>query len=388
MTNVTTIQGINSLYYIEYDGKKYYLFGDVHDQTTTCDGLCDYHNYTFDKTFTYNTNCTTITALLDNWFHYNNKYNIKTNVYLEKTYTKKDNYKLNFIDTRKLEGDVGTLTTIKPKHMSWMQLTNDVFRKCLTTNKSNCPFYPYVKMHYIDIRAVDDTRISPFYINDIYHEVIGSKLNPKLEETYKMKKYVTDIISTLVYNYDIIVAGLLDPSGFNAVVNVINGILPYKVDYLYQLSTTRNDVVMYKIAAELQKLDTYMYDKVITYIYGFIDDLMIPVDENYDQDLTAIFDNFGLNVEYNLLCIELFLTKYHNIFTILSAYIMDAYVLARLLTQEGDENIIYAGVAHIDIYKDFFKQLDIHYIVEHDTNYTGCIHDNLLPMYLNINKYR
>lgn len=386
MNNVTTIQGINSMYYIEYDNKKYYLFGDLHDQTTTCDGLCDYHNYTFDKTFTYNTNCTTITALLDNWFYFNNKNNIETNAYFEETFTKKDTHKPNFIDDRKLQENINTLSTIKPKHMSWMQLTNVVFKQCLNKTKTNCPFYPNVKIHYVDIRAVDHQRVSPFYINDIYHQIM--ELNPTLEETYKIKKYVVQVISTLVLHYDIFVAGLLEPNAFNEMVTTMHKILPYKVDYLYQLSTTRDGITMYKIAAALQKLDKYMYSMVITYIYGLIDDLMSDVVSGFDQQMEDIFDNFGISVNYNVDCIDLFLTKYHNVFTVLSAYIMDAYVLARLFTQEGEENIIYAGVAHIDVYKQFFKQLDITYMVEHDTNYDGCVTDDLMPTYLNVNKYR
>lgn len=387
--NVTIIQGINSMYYIEYDNKKYYMFGDLHDQTSVCDGLCDYHNYTFDKTFTYNTNCTTITALLHNWFLYNNKHDIETNVYMEETFTKEDTMNDNFINARNLEGHINTLSTIKPKYMSWMQLTNIVFEHCLKNIKYICPFYPNVKMHYVDIRVYDHKRISPFYINDIYHDI--NMLNPTMDETYKIKKYVVNIIETLIFEYDVIVAGLLDSKEFDTLVDIISNILPYKVDYLYQLSVKRNGVVMYRVAAELQKLLNYnnnMYKKVVLYIYGLIDDLMEPVRDDFDDNVEIIFDNFGTDVEYNMVCIDLFMTKYHNVFTTLSAYIMDAYVLARLFTQEGEENIIYAGAAHIDVYKDFFKQLNTTVIIEHNTNDIGCVTDDLMPMYLNVNKYR
>src|SRR4029079_1159932 len=99
---VTQISGIDSLSIFNYNNKLYVMFGDIHSSINKyCDikNNCDYFDYTFEKVKTYNSSCTSILPLLYLWMLYNNNHNIKTDFYLEESFTKLDWYTIELFDT-------------------------------------------------------------------------------------------------------------------------------------------------------------------------------------------------------------------------------------------------------------------------------------------------
>ena len=88
------ISGVTSLFIYEYDGKKFFLFGDEHYTPVqgSCEKKfnikCDTLDYGFEESVTYNSNYWTIVSLLDEWFTYNNLSDIVTDFYVEVPFTK------------------------------------------------------------------------------------------------------------------------------------------------------------------------------------------------------------------------------------------------------------------------------------------------------------
>src|SRR6185437_13608567 len=91
---ITYVTDVKSLYIYEWHGKRYFFFGDMHGYRLN-GGCQEQHHIECDdyqdnfKTIQYHgTECTSIGALLHNWFVYNNDHNIDTDFYLEEFFTK------------------------------------------------------------------------------------------------------------------------------------------------------------------------------------------------------------------------------------------------------------------------------------------------------------
>ncbi len=182
---INTISGVSSLFIYEYNDKKYYLFGDYHGtRKGSCheQGLqCDAFNYNFTATTNANTNCTTLGALFYNWFKYNNTHHIKTDFYLEEYYTK-ENERVDDLEYTNIIKNRSTKNTRQGspfKDKSWMQLLPYIMSPCFIRDKLNCPFYPNVHLHYIDVRSILTSKglvnISPFSIEKILIYIIENQ---------------------------------------------------------------------------------------------------------------------------------------------------------------------------------------------------------------------
>ena len=334
------ISGINSFYYYEYNNKKYYFFGDLHGYNDGCDEYCDYYNYTFTEVVSYNNNCTDIAALLHNWFNYNNKNEIKTDFYLEDSFTKSNidrRTKFKEAMIQRHHNPYNAFKTIFPyTNASYLELLQDLLQPCLVPDKTSCPYYPNVHVHYTDIRAIDDIRVSPFNLKFLY----GAS-----------KQDIVNTIRTLVYHFDDLLLGILDLNYHNmiTILKHIKLSSPVKIKYdllllkLDELTVIRQDVKMHRVAWSLYNHPD-IKDFILTLCHNEFKNL------NYTKELVKIKDDLTL---------DLFLQKYINLFTIINAYIFDAYLLSRMFNQDGEEIVVYAGAAHIEVCALYFQTLGL-----------------------------
>lgn len=379
MQDITTISGIISCYIFEMNDKKYYLFGDRHfTRSGNCNEygyLCDHFDKSFSKTHTYGSSCTTIGALLHNWFTYNNDHHIKTNFYLEAIYTKNTlPYFTNFTDIIENRKN-NTIVIEEPapfKDRSWMELMSIIRQPCFMQEKTGCPYYPNVHSHYIDIRLVNTSEglinVSPFSFA-LLNEVSN----------------VLEYIKMFILNYKIILDDFLSPYGFEHFVNNIN--LPDEIreefiNNIAQFTVIKDinskKVQMYKAAWELYRLeqkDPELTEKLTTFMY-----LKASAIINY------IITQFTKDIKNNVINRNYYIKKYSALFMDMEIIIMDSYTLARVFLQEGSEIIIYAGNYHIEVYVEFFQYL--HYPLLLSSVGNNCLTMPDLPLYLNANKYR
>ena len=351
----TKISGINSFYYYEYNDKKYFFFGDLHGYHGTCDEVGDYFNYTFTSTLTYNTNVTDIGALFHNWFTYNNKNNIKTDFYLEESFTKSNmdrRTKFKEAMIKRHHNNYNTLSTIFPyNNASYLDILQDLLQPCLIPNKQNCPYYPNIKVHYADIRAIDDIRVSPYHIKFL--------LNAPRQD-------IINVVKTIYYN-DIIL-GILDYRYYDQMIKTLKNIkLSPETKIIYdalllkmdELTVVRNingqDIKMHRVAWSL-----IGHDDIKAFILKLYDYQLKSV--NIIKDIMNIKDD-----------LEIFLQNYMNLFTVISAHIFDSYLLSRMFNQDGEEVIAYAGAAHIEVLDLYFRTLGLEAVYSVPVQERKCI---------------
>lgn len=351
--DVTTISGINSMSIYIYNNTKYFFFGDIHgDNLNNCDNKyhCDYFDYTFKKTISYGSSCTTIGPLLHDWLKYNKKHGIETHFYLEKSYYDKNNNDVftALINRRKLNY-YETMSTIFPDKMSWMELV-----KYLNIGEP------------IDIRFYNNERVSPFHLQFLY----------KIDN----QKEISNFIKIMLMNYKFILQSLLttyDDSLFKFIFSKLSGnfkILYGKQIELMNLMVINNDKkqhIIGKTLSDLSLINPKMTQNIIEFIMLLAEVHMENILSNQDLDY------------------------YVAVFSVLAAYTMDAYVLAKIFLDKINkinkmEVIVYAGAAHCEVYNLFFQNyLNVIPIYESSIiNDQKCITFEQLPLYLDVNKYR
>src|SRR5437868_5348479 len=145
---ITTITGLYSLDVFHYHGKKYFLLGDKHYSRAQgeCAADCDDFDDHWQKRYK-NGSCQSIGLLLHDWLQYNNDHDIVTDFYVEVKFTKQNERS-------------DQLTTLAQPHnaslsnQSWLQLIPILLKSCFVFNKQDCPYYPNIRSHYVDIRYI------------------------------------------------------------------------------------------------------------------------------------------------------------------------------------------------------------------------------------------
>jgi hypothetical protein len=212
--NITYITDVSSFYIFEIQDKKYFFFGDQHFSKSAggCEEKhpfkCDDFDYNFKDQKYYGTSCTSIGVLLHNWFTYNNNHCIKTDFYLEHSYTKSSSRQdvINLQDNTDIE------------HMSWLFLVRSLMHECFVREKTKCPYYPYVHAHYADIRALDvnhvDNIIDPFIFIDLIQFL--DKQDPKtITEVINIKQQIILLFDMINSEYGFLLHGIIDPTDFD-----------------------------------------------------------------------------------------------------------------------------------------------------------------------------
>jgi hypothetical protein len=396
---ITTISGIVSLYIFNYQGKKITLFGDKHfSREGHCKEQgyrCDYFNATFDQTYTYHTECTTIGALLHNWLTYNNDHAIKTNLYIEAFYTKQNERKTNqrfktIIEQRKKHHITNDILINQQNtdfmNDSWMELMIQILHPCLIKDKTQCPYYPYVHVHYIDVRAVEETKlieVTPYSMTLVNQYI----KNVKTKEDFNIIKInVLRLLDFLIYHYDHLLDIFLDIDGYQNIKKMNHILYDEIINNLSLLTVSRTinnqHITTFKVAWELYRLSLQQPDlsaAIKTFIKIIGVTTINHIKKTYEQDKLTI---------HNLNTLQQFIDQYDDLLVDMQSLTMDAYTLARLFLQNGEDIIIYAGNYHINVYVAFFNYWQLELLVEHPMGTTRCVTVDDLPNYLNANLYR
>jgi len=397
---VRNISGVNNLSVFYYNNKKFFFFGDLHNQNkNSCDQTqqCDHFNYHFTNVESYNSTCTTIGPMLIYWFTYNRNHDIQTDFLLEESMVEKNKKRTyyatyNKVMARRRHDNVNVLSTIFPfDNMSWMALTASILQPCFNNNKL-CDFAPTIKFHAVDIRALDGDRVSPFALNFLEEAI----------DDYRPSLIIHDviyIIQSLLLNNHLILSAMMDENGYATLIDVFQTIispLSKSIKSLYQKQWDLmspmfliKNIKMHRLAVTMSKLDNAMANRIKTFILRLAKDYTQPLLSQFDSlvlKYTKYFNDEDETQQRDTL--QLLLNHAMNHFTVLSAYMMDAYVLTKIFLAQGDEVIVYTGAYHIEIYNLFFKQF-VDPVIETPTyEHQKCIYIDTLPEILPIQTYR
>lgn len=403
---INTISGVSSLFIYEYNHKKYYFFGDYHGtRKGNCaeQGLqCDAFNYNFSATTNANTKCTTLGALFYNWFAYNNKNNIKTDFYLEEYYTKENERvdDLEYINIIKNRSTKNTRQGSPFKDKSWMQLLPYIMAPCFIRDKLNCPFYPNVHLHYIDVRSILTSKglvnISPFSIEKILIHLIEHQPTT-VEELIILREEVLGLIYFLIKNARELLNYLLfnDLGNYKALLLSSNSIFVLEIiDHIFAFV---NHEGIFKVAYELHRLKTDIYQLLINYIDIMIDKVLLKI-RIYEQSIAEGIKRYNIMKKRNVLHTRGLRRGYEDLLVIVNGYdlqlidldsiLMDVYTLSRMFVQDGDEIIVFAGVYHINIYKDFFNLFTSPLLSIPYKNGINCLTHEDISIYINLNQFK
>lgn len=316
-----SISGLNM--YVEYqlENKTFLFLGEYHGYRQGCQHNA-YH--------------------IDDWLAdrliNNNNNKLITDVYVEKYFTK--------LNKRRDKHGQSHLVNFTTKYNS-----------CFVNYKNNCPFYPYVRLHYTDIRYIEDIDriyiIDPFNLDYILYTLSSTNLFD-----------IIDIINLIINNYKNLLVMLLDPALFTVILKkYINKNTNIYFDIFKDIdkySVIKNGKKMSRIAANILKLknkDKNLADKIVSYIYKKADVIMskikLPIKDNLVSLENIKMLNLTFNDIYNLI-------NDINVKLIsIGALLMDAYTLARMFNYDSDEVIVYTGSSHINLYIDFFHSINL-----------------------------
>jgi hypothetical protein len=411
--NINMISGVSNMFVYNYDNKTYYFFGDVHGtRKGSCHELgykCDAFNYNFTDTTDAKTNCTTIGALLHNWFIYNNKNNIKTDFYLEEFYTD-DNERQNTSEFQTIISGRQTKNIrqgIPFINNSWMELLPNIMAPCFMRDKTNCPYYPNVHLHYIDIRIKNSSNnlvdTTPFSIDLIYNYVNDNQPTT-INEFILLREDAMSYINFIVKNYKTLIRTLLSPDGYDKYLYEMSKIDNLLSIYMNQqvtiLITEYEGVTMTRAAKELYRLsekNTKIYDYLIKYIYVMVEKVLYNI-LKYEKKIENNIKTYNTMKKRNLLekrglrrsykeLIEI-ITGYDLYFIDMQSVLMDTYTLSRMFLQESEEIIVYAGIDHIKVYTQFFNQLSEPNLEIQAVKNNTCLINDIIPKYINARKYK
>lgn len=397
MIPTTKISGVNAMYLYELNNKKYYMFGDKHygrrENDCEINIKCDDFDYSYNYINFHNTGCISIGALLYIWFIYNNDHHIKTDFYLETSFTKENNktsIKIGYdiMHQRKLlQKDIDyDKDTVDHQFdaVSWLNLFDFVAEPCFIRDKQGCPFYPNVHLHYADIRFIDGSipvGIDPFILHDI-------------QKYYKNIKYnVQDfntLLNILISQYQLIFRMIFTTTHFDHYKNKLiklSSLLsePMKTLYINKINNIDHMTVirgankMHRVAAELLKLKSIDHT-LSTRIKKFI----LNEADTRASRLQILYNAYIEDDDEN----DDDLNYFTDLLLPIGALSMDAYLLSRMFIQKGIQNVIYAGSHHIETYVKFFSTLTETLIVSPSIPDNRCLTIQNLSDYLNIDQYK
>lgn len=329
---------------------KIVFLGDIH---TSEEAGCDFDGPSGTKKI-YN-----IDELLQQWIIYNEKNNIKTDLYAEVHFTKSNQ---RFVITE------GSPLQLLPSNIP-----------CFTKDK-NC--YKNVKLHYVDIRSIDmdgiRTSLDPFDMSTLKYLAMHRRI------AYHK---IIDIINHIKSDYIHLLNFLLLPLDFNKIKDFIALDKAYS-NVFYNINkhvVVRDDRKMFRAAAEiykLRKINLALSTKLLKFIFFKARVYMSTIDFSEEIETLRLmaFSNEAAFVKDTLTSVDNKLLK-------VGGLVMDAYTLARMFCQihESEEVIVYAGTSHIAIYVDFLQSLLLTPLLAID-NKDRCIEHADLANYIDFDK--
>lgn len=350
---VNMITGPNSMYQFIYKDRTYTFFGDEHSGTgmgcksqypdivEACDALIE----SFDAVKINGKKCTTIAAMLHLWFLYNNQEKIPTDFYLEIPFTKDPKRRtyevLRQEIIRRRAGGKRDPNDDPLKDTSWMIILFLLMEPCFAANKELCPYSPYVKLHYADIRQYDLLKAhlpDPFIISDIVKSLILD-LEYGKDPRLVLQEYI-EIITLLITEAHSIIERIISPEGFdefykNLLSRKVSKRFTEKIEDMRYMTVVRNGVKMHRAAAQfwkLRKTNPEMAKMIHDFILNNADIYAAKAFEASDESFTS-----AQEMGYNASALDVYAyntkgTDYLEQYLLpLSALSMDAYILARMM---------------------------------------------------------
>lgn len=411
--NKVTISGPVSCTILKNENRTIILFGDDHsDRSGKCPSKCNRHDLYLNP-ISENNKCYTIPALLETWMEYNNKHEIKTDLYLEAEFRKSDVTQLHTImrtiqllkQSTHVSGKAydrvtksGDLTAIRRSvkesldTLPYLALADLVLSNELLPSKIKSRFKPYVRVHYADIRTVitsnerepfkrEPVTIFTIFSDQTTKEALDTVLNKLTQGTlysddeYKMIIFIVnnfELIKDFYFkglDYDEFKYEIMDRFR-NARLNISDELkrrFTTTIDAMGKLTAVRNRKRYNKSIIQLQKLDEETASKVLNFI-----------ETGFDTEVQKLRDNLEMEI----------LLGTGEMFIALKSYIMDIYTLARMLRFKDSEQIIaYTGEFHTRRYIDFFQNVMKYELIEKNvgtTEYKRCVHSHYLVELLNL----
>jgi hypothetical protein len=386
LRNIKYLSGPISWFTYKYQDVDYIFFGDKHlsrDNNCESNGIqCVnlYDSFGIPKNIGL-PECASIAVYLDLLLNYNNKNNIVTDVFTEFPFVKTE------IDKPDIIPD------------DYMNDVFMIFTECLKRNKRECPYGQNIRVHYADIRKkyrqftdenisvavgpvnfnidsgfIDDSGIHPYYYMSyifpyIRNFIIADNSKAYLQkEIYDMRNIFDFVYENAFYFFKIIteetdIRPRLDLLVENIPNNLQKKIMEKQLDNILDMSSTRDNKLMFKIAVQLRSLrlsgKADMAEKIIMFM---------------SKKLTLILNNFRTNYQNFLTHCSKYLTTepknwindndyiiyagelYKDLLQLGSINI-DTYLLARMFKYNNNQVITYTGNYHIDVYREFFKDM-------------------------------
>ena len=197
------ISGPISLYYFQYGGRNFYFFGDIHeDRAFSCPYMVPYmpcsHIEADLKTYQQSNRCSDIVSLMRTIFERARQEGIYVDFFLEYFFRDNDEKHtedniakaLHIMAGPEYEVAIQSMTEeehaqqIKAKQsvydlyddLDYISRLYTVFNSCFKVEKASCPYAPYVRFHYADIRSIATEKaiidIFPIMLEDVYIETL------------------------------------------------------------------------------------------------------------------------------------------------------------------------------------------------------------------------
>lgn len=352
MSEIHFISGPLSWYHFEFEDdsghkKTIHLFSDIHDLTNLCP-----------KTFKCNqpkSDCKTIDAFLEKVFERYYKNSEYLDFFLESPYR------------------LGNLELLKKGQDSFLERINQRFSKCLSKNKKDCKYLPYVRMHYTDVRIPDFqyTTIGSFIVDMYDYLLMGmddldavSAIRQVVEFIITKAYKISNILLTQ-NNFDKKINRLFEPllknvsalSKKSKLVAEIRNRLVTKIQKMNSLYKLRNGKKIFIVKHQLDQLkkDKVKYKGVLIseYILQFFNEYSKILSLKASQLNFKFWENF-VPTKKSILQSRSEIIQNNILFDL--SY-LDIYILARMFRDFPDKSstsIVYAGNLHIESQRDFF----------------------------------
>jgi hypothetical protein len=334
---MSDIQGANSFYMFYGNNKHYTLIGDQHDIKQ----LCSFNNVL------------PINILLKEWLTYNNINGIVTDFYIEEKFTH-SNKRIQKRNQRD-----------KQEASNWLETVIFEMEPCLVRDKTNCPLLPNVHSHYIDVRYVDEYGITldPFNMDLIQRWLENNAYNEDVKHDILL------LFDIYMNHYIALLNSIIRPLLKNIFVHLkklyygqfkvpaLRNIFFNHLHNMEKIAVVRDNVLMHKAAAQLLKLSPTEGNKVRKFIYHKIEEYMMRFKQNYKEKVNTA--EFLMQYDQTTKPLIFLIEGMKGDFEHLASLSMDAYTLARILSQpSSSEIIVYAGLSHIEHYKEFFTTFE------------------------------
>jgi hypothetical protein len=332
------IRGPSNLQILEVQGRKFFLFGDIHNRLdTTCDK-----------------NAIQIDELLANMLTMYENNDIPCDVFLEQSYTKESHRR-------------------PQKEASYLKITTNRFRDCLSSLKTQCP-YKNIRFNYTDIRSVITTKGEEnTSVIDILTEIDSSNM-------LDIARIGNEILSNILYyvNIELTSQNYLEDVKSSKIfqLNFSSPQTKQKVDRVLLTSKIVGSKIdgrmMSRVGKNLYKLRPDVRNQLYFYILGKILHF-----SQLDNTLVEDIQNKVVSKEILQKRCQRLKARCMRI----SGLLMDCYTISRMLQQipQNDRCIAYLGKYHIDTLTDFFTQhMDAKVLESIDSGRDRCLKSQYL----------